>query len=286
MAVYRRSYKIFNGPYTPAWSRFLVLPRFIYQDVFASKMVTGYFVLCFVPCLISSVLIYLKSNARALEMLSLPVSEIIPIDGTFFLTMMWIQGSLAFFLTVFTGPGLVSMDLSNNALPLYLCRPFNRTDYVLGKMSVTTILLSLITWVPLMFLWILHSSLEGWSWAWQNLYLLSGILLGSLIWILILSLLNLAISAWVRWKPIAGAMLFGIFFIGAGFGEAVNEIMQTSRGTLLNLQQLIETIWSWLFRVPDYTQISVGNAWTMLILVCLFCLFMLTRKIKAYEVVN
>ena len=286
MAVYRRTYKTHEGEYTPTWSRFLVLPRFISRDIFASKLVLAFFVLCFVPSLISSVLIYLKHNVKALEMLSIPVSELIPIDANFFLTMMWIQGSLAFFMTVSTGPGLVSMDLSNNALPLYLCRPFNRVDYVIGKMSVTVILLSVITWVPLLFLWILQASLAGWEWASTNLYIASGIVVGSCIWVLILSLLNLAISAWVRWKPVAGAVLVFVWFIAAGFGEAVNQIMLTRKGTMLNIWILIQTVWSWLLRTPDYTEVSTLNAWIVLVLLCAFCLFLLSRKIRAYEVVN
>ena len=55
---------------------------------------------------------------------------------------------LALFLAAFVGPGQVSPDLANNALSLYLARPFSRAEYVLGKMSVLVILLSLMTWVP------------------------------------------------------------------------------------------------------------------------------------------
>jgi hypothetical protein len=51
-------------------------------------------------------------------------------------------------LALLIGPQQVSRDLTNNALPLYLCRPFNRTEYVVGKMSIVIILLSTITWVP------------------------------------------------------------------------------------------------------------------------------------------
>ena len=40
----------------------------------------------------------------------------------------------------FIGPGQVSPDLANNALPLYLARPFSRVEYVLGKMSVLLVL--------------------------------------------------------------------------------------------------------------------------------------------------
>src|SRR5258707_13066390 len=54
------------------------------------------------------------------------------------------------------GPPLVSRDLRNNALPLYLCRPFTRTEDVLGKMSVLLILLSAITWIPQLLLFLFH----------------------------------------------------------------------------------------------------------------------------------
>jgi hypothetical protein len=39
---------------------------------------------------------------------------------------------LALFLAAFIGPGLISPDLHNNALSLYLARPFSRAEYVLG----------------------------------------------------------------------------------------------------------------------------------------------------------
>ena len=94
------------------------------------------------------------------------------------------------------GPPLVSRDLTNNALPLYLCRPFSRTEYVVGKMSIVIILLSAITWVPQLLLFLFQSYLEGWTWFTQNLWIASAIFIGSLVWILLLALLSQAISAW------------------------------------------------------------------------------------------
>ena len=51
------------------------------------------------------------------------------------------------FLALLVGPQQVSRDLANNGLPLYLCRPFTRSEYVVGKMSIVVILLSTITWM-------------------------------------------------------------------------------------------------------------------------------------------
>jgi uncharacterized membrane protein HdeD (DUF308 family) len=58
----------------------------------------------------------------------------------------------------------------------------------------------------------------------------SGIFFGGWIWVLILSLLALALSAWVKWKPAAGALMFGVFFVAAGFGATINGVQRTYWG--------------------------------------------------------
>ena len=148
MAVYEQTYKRYMGRLTPEWSRFLIIPRHAYRGVFNSKLFTAFFVICYVPLLIEAILIYLHHNVTALGVMQLNVRELLPIDASFFQTFVNLQGGFAFFVALLIGPPLVSRDLRNNALPLYLCRPFSRAEYVLGKMSVLLILLSFITWIP------------------------------------------------------------------------------------------------------------------------------------------
>src|SRR2546430_115954 len=186
MAVYEHTYKRYAGQLTPDWSRFLIIPRHAYRDVFKSKLFTAFFLLCFIPLLIEAILIYLHHNVNALALLKVNVRELIPIDASFFQTFVNLQGGFAFFVTLLVGPPLVSRDLRNNALPLYLCRPFSRTEYVLGKMSVLLILLSLITWVPQLLLFLFQSYLEGAGWFANNLWLAGAIVIGSGVWILLL----------------------------------------------------------------------------------------------------
>ncbi len=44
MAVYERTYKRYTGRQTPQWTRFLILPRFAFRDVFRSKLLVGFLV--------------------------------------------------------------------------------------------------------------------------------------------------------------------------------------------------------------------------------------------------
>src|ERR1035438_10111174 len=112
---------------------------------------------------------------------------------------------------------------------------FSRAEYVLGKMWILIVLMSLMTWVPGLLLFLLQAYLEdGWAWMQANSSLAVGLFFGSWVWLLILALMALALSAWVKWKPAAGALMFGVFFVAAGFGVAINGVQRTRWGHLFN----------------------------------------------------
>lgn len=303
MAVYDHSYKNYAGQLTPEWGRFLVIPHHAFRDVFKSKLFTAFFAICFIPLLVEAILIYLHHNVNALALLQTNVQELIPVDASFFQTFVGIQSGFAFFVTLLVGPPLVSRDLRNNALPLYLCRPFSRTEYVAGKMSVVLILLSAITWVPQLLLFLFQSYLEGGSWFVNNLRIASAIFIGSVVWILLLALLSQAISALVKWRVIASIALLGLFFIPSVFGAAVNELFRTRWGNLFSLSALWSNVSAGLFGTFENATTFVrdinGNvsrvvlsdpplwvSWAALFLVCAICLAILSAKVKAYEVVS
>jgi len=188
-------------------------------------------------------------------------------------------------------------------LPLYLCRPFSRTEYVMGKMSVLLILLSAMTWIPQILLFLFQSYLEGFTWFKDNLWLASAIFIGSTVWILLLALLSQTISALVKWRVVASAVMLGIFFVPSVFGEFINFVFQTRWGNLFSLGALISNISAGLFgtfvRATSYrivvddvvfdrvvTEPPLWTAWTVLFLVCIACLAILAKRVKAYEVVR
>jgi ABC-2 type transport system permease protein len=285
MAVYRRSYKPYTGALTASWSRWLVLFRYSRRNLFRSKVQTALFTICFFYPLLCLGFIYLAHNFSFLDQLGVS-ANLIAIDNAFFFRLLVVQGVLAFLLTAFIGPGLISPDLANGALPLYFCRPFSRAEYLVGKSSVLAITLSQITWVPGCVLFAIQAGFAGPRWAWNNLWILGSLILGSLIWIAILSLLAMALSAWVKWRIVAGALLLGVMFFGAGFGQAINAVLRTNSGYFMNIGFLMGTVWNALFRVDVEHEIPVAAAWIALLVYCSICLGLLMRKVRAYEVVR
>ncbi|HEY7600546.1 MAG TPA: hypothetical protein VH741_11520 [Candidatus Limnocylindrales bacterium] len=293
MAVYERGFRRYSGALTsPRW-RFLVLPRFAYQEVFRSRLLTAFFALACIAPLVFAVLIYLHHNFSAIAFLDVDLDDLVPIDERFFFIFLNVQSGFGFVLTAFVGPALVSPDLAHNALPLYLARPFSRAEYVLGKLTVLVGLLSLITWVPGLLLFLLQAFLEGAGWGFEHARIAAGLFVGAWTWILGNSLLALALSAWVRWRPVAGALYFGATMVSAGFANAVAAVFDTRWGHLVNLDLLYKTVWSDLFGSPQgflneqlMGSVPVWSAWAALATFALICLAMLARKVRAYEVVR
>jgi ABC-2 type transport system permease protein len=294
MAVYEHTYKEYAGPLTPEWSRFLIIPRHAYKDVFSSKIFTAFFALCFVCPLVMAILIYLHHNVSALQIMDVRVKDLVSINSEFFRIYLSVQCSLGFLLTLLIGPTLVSRDLSNNALPLYLCRPFSRSEYVIGKMAVLILLISAITWVPGILLFLFQSYLDGFGWFTQNAWLGWAILAGSWTWILTLSLLSLTLSAWVKWRIAASAGLFALFIIPTAIGAFITEVFSTRWGNLISLSVIMQSITDSLFRERNSWDLDVSrslalpawSAWMMLGIVCAGCLLLLARKVRAYEVIR
>ncbi len=289
MAVYGRSYRRYTGELTPSWSRFLILPRYAYETVFKSKLFLIAYALCFLVPFVGLLYIYLCNNLSVLSFLQVPESELkefFAIGKTFFYRGMWMQGAASFVLVFLVGPAVVAPDLRNNGLALYLSRPFARSEYVLGKLSVLLILLSSITWVPGLLLFGFQS-IEDPKWFAPHLGLVFAILVGSWTWILFLSLLALTISAWVKWMPVARIAMIVLFFVSIGFANAINEMLDTWWGTLISAWYPIASIWISLFGMSPSDDVPPAAAsWAALAVGSVICLWLLSRRIRAYEVVR
>ena len=285
--MYDRRYRGYDGPITPPSSRWRVLPRFAWAQVFKSRLFAGFFTLCFVWPIGATIWIYLHHNLSALNNLGVDVKALAPVDAGFFAAFMGVQCFvLGGLMTLLVGPGLVSPDLANGGLPLFLVRPLSRTAYALGKSATLAILLSLITWIPGLWLFLLQSGLEGWSWFAGHARIAAAIVLGSGIWILTVSLLALATSAVAKRKVVAQTFLLGIVIFGSMAGQVINQMFGTRLGFVFAIPELMHTVWEGLYQVPLNAQLPTPAAWIALVAICACSIAVLARKLKAFEVVT
>ncbi len=286
MTVRARRFRPFEGTPTSTLSRVLVLPRYAWKEAFSAKLVTGAFTTAFVPPAVALVLVWLKYNVAALANTPLAGGIPLPIDARFFGFLLLTQSYFAFGLALFVGPSLVSPDLVNGALPLYFSRPLARWQYVAGKLLVLALLLSAITWAPLLLVFVLQASLAPGSWFAANAGIAGSIFLGSILLVLFLSLASMAVSAWVRNRAVARGLLIGLGVVPAAFGQALNGILDVEWGGVLNLGLAWGRVLEGLFGIPVRAGIPLGGAWASLLAATALSLLLLRRKLRAFEVVK
>jgi ABC-2 type transport system permease protein len=289
MAVYERNYHRYDGPLTTRRQRFLVVPRYGLAQVMRSRAFVMFYLLCCFPPFAGLILIYLRHNLSALKALGIPLDRLrqaLPIGAEFFAQSLAIQAFLAFLMAVAVAPALISPDLRNNGLALYLARPFSRGEYMLGKLAVLALLISTITWIPGILLFLLQGYLEGAGWFGEQARVLGALFAGSWALIVPLSLLALAVSAWVKWKPVARIGLVILFFVTSVFGRVTELALGTWWGEMVSLKMVIQTVWAGFFGLPAPTGMPVAAAWVSLVAGSLLCLALLVRRVRAYEVVR
>jgi ABC-2 type transport system permease protein len=295
--VYDHRYRGFAGERRPPRWLFLTLTRLGLGEVFSSKLILILFVASCLPLVVFSTIVYVANNLDVLAAFQVTTSDasglLDALEGRLFFWFLVGQSMLAFLLASFTGPQLVGPDLVHGAMPLYLSRPISRADYVLGKLAVLLVLLSAVTWLPGLLLTGLQASVAREGWLVDRWRIPLALVVGSWIWIVLLSLLALAISAWIRWRPLATSALFIVFVVGGAFGAAINETLDTSWGNLLMLGEMSRTIWAELFAYEPLLEAEVARdplplwaCWFGLAAACTGALAILHKKIRAFEVVR
>lgn len=289
MSVYKHEYRAYMGTLTPLWSRVVVVGRYALAEAWSSRITAALLTISLLPSVVFLVGIYVGNNpvARALIMHG---SSGFEIDGFFFVNLLRIQCWFALAVAAWIAPRLVSFDLADNALPILLSHPISRFGYVLGKFSALFAFLSLVTWIPCLLLFAYQGYSSPHAWILANLGIAGGLLAGSLLWIVFISILGLAVSAWVKWRVVATGAIFAVTFVPAGVGGVITAILRTKWGFLLNVPFMMTELWDRLIgeqrNVHPERVLPIPAIVIMLLLACGVCALMLNARIRGREVVR
>ena len=286
MAVYKRGYRRYRGSLTGRWARFMVLPRHAWGRLYQQRLVILLTMAAMVWPVLCAGFIYLTNHAELLQGLEQEFRQFIQVDGRFFSIFMYVQAGFAVFLAALAGPGLLAPDLANNALPLYFSRPLSRWNYALARLMVLVGMLSVVTWVPGLLLFGLQVGLAGGWWFRANWTLGAGMVAGFLLWLLVLSLVAMASSAYVKWRVVAAGISLAFFFILSGVAAMINGVFRVTWGHLLDPAWSVNQVWCALLGVepPDGP-----GAWTSALALAVLMLLLavvIERKLRPVEVVT
>src|SRR5215203_3227663 len=278
MAVYKRGYRRYDGPRTGRLTRFLVLPRYSWRKLYEQRLVLLLTMVAFVWPLLCAGFIYLTNHVELLQGLDREFRDFIQGNGRFFSIFMYVQAGCAVFLAALAGPGLVAPDLANNALPLYFSRPLTRWSYALARLTVINGMLTVVTWVPGLLLFALQVGLAGGWWFVANWTLGAGMVIGFLLWLLVLSLVAMASSAYVKWRVVAGAVSLAVFFILTGVAEMIDTVFRVTWGHVLDPAWAVNRVWCTLLGVTPPEGPGTGPSMLTLAAFVLLLVLVIERK--------
>lgn len=285
MAIYKRGYQRYDGPRTPHFGRIAVLARDAWHRATAQRLVA---VLLAASCLwplLCLLFIYIANHAELWAGLDRGFASLLAIDHQFVLTFMKVQAVFSVILAALAGPGLVSPDLANQGLSLYFSRPISRFEYAAARIAALAGLLSLVTWLPGLVLFVVQVSMAAPGWLAANWRLGAGLVLGFWLWILLVSLAAVASSAYVRWRLIAGALVLGYFFVLSGVGAVVNAIFRVEWGDLINPLRAAYGVWCALVGAPMPSGLTLPMSLTALALMAGLLGWVVERRLRPVEVV-
>jgi ABC-2 type transport system permease protein len=286
MAVYKRGYQRYSGSRTGRWARLFVLPRFAWQRLMEQRLIVVLMVVSLFWPLACTVFVYLSNHAELLFGLDMDTLRFLRIDAMFFVIFMSVQSVFTIILSAFAGPSLIAPDLANGALPLYFSRPLSRADYVLSRLLVLVGVLSPVTWIPGVLLFLMQSGMAGSSWFFENWRIGAAVLFGFLFWIVLVSLVAMASSAYVRWRVIAGGLVVGVFFVLAGAAALANAVLRVDWVWMLNPARNMYQVWRAMLGAEMLPGPGAGPCLAALAVLAAVLLVVLERKLRPVEVVT
>lgn len=280
MPIHDQSYRRYGGDRAPQGRAWAVIATAGIKTMLGKRKFLALLVLAWLPFVVRAVQLYLAANFAQMA------SIIAPGPQTFreFLEQ---QGVFVFFITIFTGAGLISNDMRANALQIYLAKPLGRFEYIAGKFAVLAFFLLLVTWLPATMLLIIQVVFAGnLEFVKANVFVLPAIVVYTGIETIVLSTVMLALSSLSKSARFVGVMYAGmIFFTQALYGVVYVVTRNTGFSWMSppnNLLQLGDLI----FRLPARYETSGPVTVLALVVVVGLAVFALERRVRGVEVVT
>jgi ABC-type transport system involved in multi-copper enzyme maturation permease subunit len=277
--IHDQSYRRYGGDRAPEGRAWTVIATAGIKTMLARRKFLGLLLIAWLPFIVRAVQMYVAANFPQASMLA-PTAET-------FRRFLEQQGVFTFFITIFTGAGLVANDLRANALQIYLSKPLGRFEYIAGKFGVLAFFLLLVTWLPATMLLVIQIVLAGnLEFLKANLFLVPAILVATGIETIVLCMVMLALSSLSKSARFVGIMYAGMMFFTHALYGVVVVVTRNTKFSWMSLQGNLQHLGDVVFRVPPRYDTPAWATVLALAVIVGLAAFVLERRVRGVEVVT
>jgi ABC-2 type transport system permease protein len=279
MPIHDQGYRRYGGRREPHGRRWWVIARAGLLARLRERRFLALLLFAWGPFLVRAVQIYVSSNFAQAGFLA-------PSAETFreFLDQ---QSIFVFFVTIYTGAGLIADDRRANALQIYLSKPLTRVEYITGKLVTLIVFLGGVTLAPALMLLLLQIMFAGnLAFLRGNLFLVPGITLFSLIQVFLSAFAMLALSSLTKSRRFVAMMYAGIVFFTAAMYQALSALTGTRVWAFISPEDTLDVIADAIFRVPSTRAMPVAAAFLTVTVLIAASIWILERRVRGVEVVT
>ncbi|HET7694093.1 MAG TPA: hypothetical protein VFK57_00140 [Vicinamibacterales bacterium] len=279
MPIHDQSYRHYGGGKTVPGRSWMVITWAGIKTMIRKRAFLGLLIFALAPFLVRAVQMWISANYPQAAILN-PTAET-------FRQFLEQQDFFVFVITVYVGAGLIANDRRANALQIYLSKPLMRSEYIVGKLAILFVFLTMVTFVPAMLLLWLKVAFDGsFTFLANNLFLIPAITVGSLIQVALASFTMLALSSLSKSARYVGILYVGITFFTTAIYGALYAITGSSRVSWISIGANVSQVVDVVFRLkPRY-----ATPWEVSLLVIIglivISVSILERRVRGVEVVT
>lgn len=298
MPIRDTSYRHWEGEFKRGPAPWVPMVRYHLKVVLRQKLLWLLLFGSFVPALVASFLVYIgwrdgfDQLRNIFEGVAFNASEELSrteqLDrmarfGFVFLLVQF-QSFFVLSVTSIVGSRLIARDLRSNALELYLTKPITRDHYLLGKLAVITYFIFLVTFAPMLFVWLVAAGLlDGFAWA--TLSLLPRLVLLCAAISIVNGSVILALSSLAKSSRYATVIWFAMCFLSLGTAQVLVQVTGESIFSLVSYRDSFAQLVAWTMDVegrPEFAleaDVPFGLTAAVLIAYLTVSIFILRRTL-------
>ena len=278
MPIHDQGYRRYLGSRAPRGRAWTVIAGAGIRSRLAQRPFLGLLLMSWFPFFVRVVQMYAAAN--------LPQAAFLAPTPDTFRQYLEQQEVFVFFITVYTGAGLIANDRRANALQIYLSKPLGRAEYVFGKLAILASFLLLVTWVPARLLLVVQIAFAGnFTFFTSNIYLFPAITVFAFVQVATVASVMLALSSLSNSSRYVGILYAALLFFSQALFGVLRAVTGDTRLSWISVAFDLNQVGDAIFRLP----LRYDTPWPASLAVLAFLVvasgFVLERRVRGVEIV-